>query len=142
MNRTLRGAWARRGTLFPLLLLTAVVVAGVVAVLGLASGSEASSAVAVPLLALGLFAVPASGHDAPSGWSYPFSCCSMNDCRPVATKAISERPEGFVINVTGEVVPYQDTRVRPSPDGEFHWCSVAGGESGRTICLFVPPRAY
>lgn len=88
------------------------------------------------------FAVPASGHDAPSGWSYPFSCCSMNDCRPVATKAISERPEGFVINVTGEVVPYQDTRVRPSPDGEFHWCSVAGGESGRTICLFVPPRAY
>ena len=88
------------------------------------------------------FALPASGHDAPSGWSYPYACCSMNDCRPVATKAISERPEGFVINVTGEVVPYRDTRVRPSPDGEFHWCSVAGGEGGRTICLFVPPRAY
>ena len=88
------------------------------------------------------FVAPATGHDAPSGWSYPYACCSMNDCRPVATKAISERPEGFVINVTGEVVPYQDTRVRPSPDGEFHWCSVAGGESGRTICLFVPPRAY
>lgn len=88
------------------------------------------------------FALPASGHDAPSGWSYPYACCSMNDCRPVATRAISERPEGFVINVTGEVVPYRDARVRPSPDGEFHWCSVAGGDSGRTICLFVPPRAY
>jgi hypothetical protein len=62
MNRTLRGAWARRGTLFPLLLLTAVVVAGVVAVFGLAGGSGTSSAVAVPLLALGLFAVPASGR--------------------------------------------------------------------------------
>ncbi|SOC41702.1 hypothetical protein SAMN05892877_10972 [Rhizobium subbaraonis] len=87
-------------------------------------------------------AIPARAHDAPSGWSYPYSCCSMQDCRPVATKAISERPEGFVINVTGEVVPYRDARVRPSPDGEFHWCSVAGGEHGRTICLFVPPRAY
>lgn len=87
-------------------------------------------------------AIPARAHDAPSGWSYPYSCCSMQDCRPVATKAISERPEGFVINGTGEVVPYRDARVRPSPDGEFHWCSVAGGEHGRTICLFVPPRAY
>jgi hypothetical protein len=63
MKRTLRGAWARRGTLLPLLLLTAVVVAGVVAVIGLAEGSRTSSAVAVPLLALGLVAVPASGRE-------------------------------------------------------------------------------
>ena len=64
MNRTLRGALARRGTLLPLLLLTAVVVAGVVAVIGLAEGSGTSSAVAVPLLALGLVAVPAGGRRA------------------------------------------------------------------------------
>lgn len=94
-----------------------------------------------PCMVQGL-AIPAAAHDAPSGWSYPYSCCSMQDCRPVATKAISERPEGFVINVTGEVVPYRDARVRPSPDGEFHWCSVAGEAHSRTICLFVPPRAY
>ena len=62
MNRTLRGAWARRGTLLPLLLLTAVVVAGVVAVISLAEGSRTSPAVAVPLLALGLVAVPDSGR--------------------------------------------------------------------------------
>ena len=62
MNRTLRGAWARRGTLLPLLLLTAVVVAGVVAVISLAEGSGTSPAVAVPLLALGLVAVPDSGR--------------------------------------------------------------------------------
>ena len=61
MNRTLRGAWARRGTLLPLLLLTAVVVAGVVAVIGL-SADGTSSAVAVPLLALGLVAVPDTGR--------------------------------------------------------------------------------
>jgi hypothetical protein len=62
MNRALRGTWARRGTLLPLLLLTAVVVAGVVAVIGLAEGSGTSSASALPLLALGLVAVPTSGR--------------------------------------------------------------------------------
>ena len=62
MNRTLRGARARRGTLLPLFLLTTVVVAGVVAVMGLAKGSGTSAAVGVPLLALGLVAVPTSGR--------------------------------------------------------------------------------
>ncbi|WP_434064159.1 hypothetical protein [Pararhizobium gei] len=89
-----------------------------------------------------LSAASAHAHDAPSGWSYPFSCCSNQDCRPVATKAISERPQGYVVNVTGEVVPYSDTRVRTSPDGEFHWCSLAGEEKSRTLCLFVPPRSF
>lgn len=94
------------------------------------------------VMTLALSATAASAHDAPTGWSYPFICCSMNDCRPVSTGAISERPEGFVINNTGEVVAYTDTRVKNSPDGEFHWCSVAGEEKTRTICLFVPPRGF
>lgn len=83
-------------------------------------------------------------HDAmptaaqPEGWKYPFSCCSSTDCRRVPKEAISERPEGYVINGTGEVIPMTDTRVRRSPDGEWHWCSVAGAEDSRTICLFAP----
>jgi len=95
-----------------------------------------------------LSARPALAHDAlptaaqPNGWSYPFSCCSGYDCRAVSEKAISERPEGYVIKGTGEVVAYSDTRVKNSPDGEFHWCSVAGANDGRTICLFVPPRGF
>lgn len=84
----------------------------------------------------------ASAHDAPTGWEYPYACCSGLDCRPVSDKQISERPEGFVINNTGEVIANADTRLRNSPDGEYHWCSVAGGERSRTICLFVPPRGY
>lgn len=90
----------------------------------------------------------AFGHDAmptaakPDGWSYPFACCSGYDCRMVPQTAISERPEGYVIGGTGEIVGYRDTRLKNSPDGEFHWCSVAGAEDGRTICLFVPPRSY
>ena len=91
---------------------------------------------------------PAAAHDAlptaskPQGWSYPFSCCSGYDCREVSSKQISERPEGYVIKGTGEVVSYSDARLKDSPDGEFHWCSVAGADDSRTICLFVPPRSY
>lgn len=67
----------------------------------------------------------ASAHDAlPTamqleGWSYPFSCCSGYDCREVPEKAISERPEGYVIKRTGEVIAYSDHRIKNSPDGEF-----------------------
>jgi hypothetical protein len=90
----------------------------------------------------------AAAHDAkptaarPQGWSYPFACCSGYDCREVSSKQISERPEGYVIQGTGEVVAYSDGRLKDSPDGEYHWCSVAGADNSRTICLFVPPRSY
>jgi hypothetical protein len=94
------------------------------------------------------FAASALAHDAtptaakPQGWSYPFSCCSGYDCRAVSQTSISERPEGYVIKGTGEVVSYSDARIKNSPDGEYHWCSVAGANDGKTICLFVPPSAF
>lgn len=95
-----------------------------------------------------IFELRAYPHDAPAsagqplGWTYPFSCCSGIDCRPVAIADVEEGPDGYVIRATGEVVPYGDTRVKDSPDGDFHWCSVAGAGDGRTICLFVPPRGF
>lgn len=63
MNRTLRGAWSRRGTLLPLLLLTTVVVAGAVTVIGFADRAGTSPMLAVPLLLLGAVAVPATGRE-------------------------------------------------------------------------------
>jgi hypothetical protein len=63
MNRTLRGAWSRRGTLLPLLLLTVVVVAGAVTVIGFADRAGTSPRLAVPLLLLGAVAVPATGRE-------------------------------------------------------------------------------
>jgi hypothetical protein len=78
-------------------------------------------------------------HDAPKGWTYPFACCSGQDCRPVAD--VRETAAGFVVR-SGETVAYSDVRIRRSPDGDFHWCSVAGADDGRTICLFVPPRSF
>lgn len=96
------------------------------------------------ILSLATFALPAaaSAHDAPSGWTYPYACCSNKDCRQVPASLISERPEGYVIKTTGEVVAYSDRRVRTPPDGVYHWCSVAGIDTSRTICLFVPPKAF
>ncbi len=95
----------------------------------------------VPVLLL-LAVLAAQAHDAPSGWKYPYQCCSGYDCRPVTAKTISTRPEGYVIAGTGEVVGYGDTRIRTSPDDAYHWCSVAGADDGRTICLFVPQQMY
>jgi hypothetical protein len=63
MTRTLRGAWSRRGTLLPLLLLTVVVVAGAVTVIGFAQSAGTSPMLAVPLLLLGAVAVPATGRE-------------------------------------------------------------------------------
>jgi hypothetical protein len=99
--------------------------------------------------AIAVLTAPAFAHDAkptatlPQGWSYPFACCANYDCREVSQTSISERPEGYVIKDTGEVVAYRDKRVKDSPDGEFHWCAhQAGLDAGKTICLFVPPSSY
>lgn len=86
-------------------------------------------------------------HDAPKGWSYPWSCCSNQDCREVtgggAGAFIAERPEGYVVRSTGEVIGYADKRIKNSPDGEYHWCAhQAGLDAGHTICLFVPPKGF
>lgn len=102
--------------------------------------AAASAALAAVLTLTG--ATAARSHDAPSGWKYPWSCCSGQDCRPVTTKLVSEIRNGYVINTTGEVVPFSDSRVQSSPDGEYHWCSVAGADNGKTICLFVPQRMF
>jgi hypothetical protein len=84
----------------------------------------------------------AFAHNAPSGWAYPMACCYNVDCREVQASTVKEGPKGYVIRSTGEVIPMTDSRVKDSPDGEFHWCSVAGANNTRTICLFVPPRGF
>ena len=96
-----------------------------------------------------LSVLPAVAHDAlptaaqPDGWSYPHACCSSVDCRRVPADWIDENSHpGYRIVPTGEVIEMSDTRIRQSPDGEFHWCSVAGANDSRTICLFVPPRGF
>ncbi len=94
---------------------------------------------------------PAFAHDAvptaakPQGWSYPFSCGSGMDCREVKAGEkgiVQETERGYVIKTTGEIIPFNDKRIKNSPDGEFHWCSHGGRDTGGTICLFVPPPSW
>lgn len=99
-------------------------------------------AIAATLIAAGMMIVAATGfvwaHDAPTGWQYPISCCSGVDCREVSDEAIIEGPNGYTIAATGETIPMTSRKVRPSPDGIYHWCSVGGKPDSATICLFVP----
>lgn len=85
----------------------------------------------------------AGAHEAPKGWNCPFSRCANYDCKEMSAKATSERPDGYVVQPTGEVVGYADKRVKDSPDGGFHWRAHQSGlDAGKTICLFVPPRSF
>lgn len=90
------------------------------------------------MLAIVMALKDAHPHDAPSGWTYPQACCSSFDCREVPAGFVEERPEGYVIVQTGEVIPMTHRKVRVSPDGKWHWCSTMGEPNGKTICLFAP----
>jgi hypothetical protein len=98
-------------------------------------------------LPLGLFVsfcfpVKAVAHSAPSGWFYPYECCSDRDCQPVHGNAVRERREGYLVQKTGEIIGYRDPRLKVSPDGDFHLCLPPGSIRARAICLFVPPRSF
>lgn len=95
------------------------------------------------LLPFLLFAYPAVGHEATTGWSYPLYCCSNQDCHQINDADVKEGREGYTLASTGEIVPYLDRRVKDSPDGLFHVCQQAGDfDNGRILCLFVPPRSF
>lgn len=99
-------------------------------------------------------ATPASAHKAlataaqPQGWTYPYNCCGANDCRAIgdsrsnAREKVFETTLGYRFLTSREIVAYGDIRIKNSPDGIFHWCTVAGATDSKTICLFVPPRGY
>lgn len=101
-----------------------------------------------------LMPTPAWPHKAmptaaqPEGWNYSIACCSGTDCRAVNSPrsgsrvTIAETPQGYRISTTGETIAYNDRRIKESPDGEFHWCSVGGSDDSRTLCLYAPPRSY
>lgn len=63
MNRTLRGAFARRGPLLALAAMSAVVVAGAVTVLGFAARAGTGAMLTAPVLVLGVAAIPAAGRE-------------------------------------------------------------------------------
>jgi hypothetical protein len=81
-------------------------------------------------------------HTAPKGWSYDSFCCSNMDCREVPASYVKETAGGYQLTKTNEVIPYGSYKVKDSPDGLIHWCTHGGTDQGKTLCLYMPPRAY
>ena len=79
-----------------------------------------------------------SGRRCTQRMTYPVSCCSSFDCGAVPAAHVGDRPQGSIVETTGETIAYKDARLRQSLDGEHHWCSVNGSGSGRTVYLFEP----
>lgn len=73
---------------------------------------------------------------------YDKFCCHDRDCRPIPATSISEASEGYLVRETGELIPYQDRRVHPSPDSNFHRCSIRGEPKAQTLCIYAPPRSF
>lgn len=96
------------------------------------------------VLALALSPLWARAHDAVTGWRYPATCCSARDCYHMEPVEVSWTLDGWRIEATGEVVPFD--RTRGSPDQYFHRCSSRGDRSKPTKgknfnngrCLWVP----
>jgi hypothetical protein len=103
------------------------------------------------IIAVMCFAVAWSlkAHQAPSGWAYPYECCSNQDCARVAPESVRERRGGWHVTVlpgTHPQVPAGAPAVmvfvpvneaRPSPDGEWHICLHPSDK--RLLCFFNPP---
>lgn len=90
----------------------------------------------------------------PLGWLYPPGCCqsaatsSNGDCAPIASKYVTEGPDGYHISLPiGShpklkkkgylgIVPYNI--VKPSPSGDYHICLSTDGAN--RYCFFAGPR--
>jgi hypothetical protein len=79
----------------------------------------------------------------PLGWTYGWECCSGMDCSVSGDRAISEIREGYRVEMTGEVIPYGDKRIKRSRDEFLHRCTPGGvATAPRSICLYVPDRGF
>ena len=98
---------------------------------------------------LGLMLTIGRAHEAtdvagqPLGGTYGWECCSGMDCSVSGDGTISEMPEGYRVELTGEIIPYGDKRIKRSRDEFFHRCTPGGiATAPRSICLYVPDRGF
>ena len=73
------------------------------------------------LLIVIMMIVPASAHEALTGWSYDAECCSDRDCKQVDYDDVIEDGYGGWFFIPG-TVHFDRTQVRPSGDAHFHVC--------------------
>lgn len=78
-------------------------------------------------------ASPAKAHEAPSGWSYPWECCSNMDCAEIAPSRVKIGAGGYVIDGRFTV---PQSEARSAPDGKYHACFP---KPDNLKCFFAPP---
>jgi hypothetical protein len=83
-----------------------------------------------------LFATPAWGHEAVSGWAYPRECCSGLDCRPQACDMLEEIDGGRIRDIENGQT-YSREMVRSSQDNKCHVCTDGGLSNSKPICVFL-----
>ncbi|WP_332685422.1 hypothetical protein [Bosea sp. (in: a-proteobacteria)] len=87
-------------------------------------------------------------HQAPSGWEYPFACCSGADCARIDPGEVRLGKTGFVVTIAPGRHPMWPTerrellilqiphdKARLSPDGLWHLCI---NDAGELLCFFSP----
>jgi hypothetical protein len=96
----------------------------------------------LPTVAFAHDAIPTAAQ--PEGWTYPLQCCSLRDCRPTQASEVDETRDGYTVASTGEFIAHGDKRIKElSQDGEIHICQQGGNfDSGRVLCLLIPPRSF
>lgn len=100
------------------------------------------------LLAALLLPTIANAHETATGWKYPVSCCSNQDCALVDPSAVRETRKGYIVTISPGThpmwpinrkiaaefnIPYNEGT--PSPDGKFHICISS---AGARLCFFAP----
>lgn len=75
----------------------------------------------------------AHGHD-----FFSNACCSDRDCGPAKLGSVVWTPAGWAVALTGETVPFDDTRIQYNPPDEpgIFICKVPAVK--RLRCLYLP----
>ena len=90
----------------------------------------------ISLLLLSTASVEA--HDAPTGWQYGQECCSGMDCFQDKDNNVRIAYDGYHIMNTGEIIPFNDKRIKHSQDEYYHRCTHFGKPDTKLICLYIP----
>lgn len=79
-----------------------------------------------------------AGDSARAHEFYSYECCSDKDCFPLPEGAVEATPDGWLIKASNVSVPFDDKRIKHSPDGRFHGCFLSGNPNQALLCLYVP----
>jgi hypothetical protein len=94
------------------------------------------TALIIAALLGGFLMGPAHAHDGPMGWAYDAACCSGQDCAPLPENSVIERPDGYLLKETGELI--EKAKARQGQDESYHLCRSVYSKT--IYCIYLPIR--